>query len=127
MQTWKGRPELTIQDYPQTVYRALLGSVAIYNRTEGEEKAFNWVKTSADAREGLQDAFGMVDPLHSNETFRPDGKALLYMTIDQLETALVMYGSRLHSPGAEQLEFAELDKSVIDELLVEVDKLKASQ
>ena len=88
-----------------------------------EHDAFNWVQTAQDGYEAVQDGFGIVDA--ANEPLRPNGKANLYMTLGQLELALVCFGCEmLDDPEQED---AMMKVANIDELLVSIDTLRTSE
>lgn len=120
MNSLRGRPEITAEDHPKTVYTALIGSIVFYNQNMPEDVAFRWAKTAADAYEAIGDGFGIVDP--SCEPMRPDGSALLYMSLGQLEIALVNYGcKKLEEPSTP----ASLSEATnVDDLLKSIDSLR---
>ena len=120
MNSLRGRPEITAGDHPKTVYSALLSSIVFYNRTMPEDVAIAWSKTAQDAYEAIQDGFGVIDA--DGEPLKPNGSALLYMSLGQLGLALVSYGcDRLEEPG--QPHAAE-EVSNVNDLLNSIDFLR---
>jgi hypothetical protein len=121
MEVWKGRPEITPGDYPRTVYNALLGSRTLWYGEENFDTAFAWSKKVEDALGALGDEYGIV---HSEKALLdPEGRrgtALLYMTVDELATALVGYGCDLIDAGENADEIPR-----IDELLRSIDRVRA--
>jgi len=91
MKVERGRPIITSEDYPKIVYDALLESIPYHNANSPRERALAWCKTAQDSYETVHDAFGVGygDPI---EDWPSRGDAMLYMTLDQLELALVNYG-----------------------------------
>ena len=115
----QGRPEITAEDHPATVFAALLGSIAICNKEMPANAAWQWVKVAQDAYETVQDAFGIVDE-QSGELSNPLGSALLYLSLGQLEYALVGYGVKALDEAREE------DVAIVDNLLMTVDSLRES-
>jgi hypothetical protein len=116
MKLFRGRPKLTAEDHPSTVYAALLGSIAIGNRELPENVADAWVKTAQDAYEAVQDGFGIVDA--GREPLNPEGEAVLYLSLDQLESALVNH-------GMQALAESDTDEvATVDSLLKSIDSLR---
>jgi hypothetical protein len=120
MEAWKGRPEITPGDYPRTVYKALLGSRVLWYGEVTFDTAFAWSKKVEDALGALGDEYGIVHP--DEALLDPEGrrgKARLYMSVDELETALVGYGCDLIDAGENTDEIAQ-----IDELLQSIDRVR---
>ena len=120
MEARKGRPEITPGDHPMTVYNALLASHALWYAEQGEAVGFAWTKTAQDARGALRDGFSIINP--EKGPLSLDRKALLFMSPDELEYALVGYGCELidSDKGSNAAEI-----SYVDELLRSIDKIRA--
>ena len=114
MKEFKGRPVITEADHPLTVYRALHASIPYANAGNVHLDPYDWVKRAQDAYGAVGDAFYGVayDQEASNET----AETVIFMSPDQLETALVCYG----------LEEGRTNEEVrrVDELLTSIDGLK---
>jgi len=122
MKAERGRPVITSGDHPEIIYGALLSSIRYHNAQvideTSREEASRWCKTAQDSYESVQDAFGVGrDGLI--EDWPDRGDATLYMTLDQLEFALVNYGYNAIEAG--ETSNAE---TCINELLCAIDGLK---
>ena len=84
-----------------------------------EGEAFAWNKTAADAWGALGDGFMII----GREALNPDGEALLYMSADQLELALVASGVR-HLRENGNVQDGEI--TALDETLRALDLAKAN-
>ena len=91
MKVERGRPVIEREDHLRVVFDALIGSIAFYNANMEPDVASWWCKTAQDSYETLNSAFGVShDGIDTDWPER--GDATLYMTLDQLELALVNYG-----------------------------------
>lgn len=127
MELWKGRPEITSADHPATVYRALMGSCALWATEQGQAALSVWSKKEQDATGALGDGFGIFDP--NSEPLNPDGRARLYISTDELEYALVGYGCDLidadEPVGANEGATKNADEIArVDDLLRSIDKTR---
>lgn len=127
METWKGRPEITSADHPVTVYKALMGSYALWCAEQGEDAGFEWLKKEQDATGALGDGFGIFSP---DDAPNPNGRARLYMRTDELEYALVGYGCGLidtdEPVGPNEGETKNADEIArVDDLLHSIDETRS--
>lgn len=90
MKSFRGRPVITDQDHPATVYAALHESIPYWHK-ELPDEATTWVKTANDSWETLADEFRVDLPPELRGAYG-NREAVLYMSPDQLELALVAYG-----------------------------------
>lgn len=121
MEVLRGRPIITSNDHPLTVYKAIRNSVGYLHETNAP---FHLLHRAQNAYETLQDDFGIIgDELH-----RPEGISTLWdMDNDSLELALVAYGCRLLDEQQDtQPNDAVPELVAIDGLLKEIDHLKAT-
>lgn len=107
MEIWKGRPDITPGDHPTTILKALRASHGVWPKEHTDEQALYWHKQALDASGALQDGFGIID--ESMEPLRPDGSARLYMSVNDLEYAVVGYGLELLKSDVNEATIAEVD------------------
>lgn len=103
MEIRKGRPVITKEDYPVTVYKALLRSTSTPRDNESVVTDWVWRKTAQDSWDALRDGFGFIHP-DQQELWQPDGEATLYMSVDDLEHTLVSYGVRMIDEDPEKYD-----------------------
>lgn len=117
MEIWRGRPIITGNDHPVTVYKAILRSVALANSELTSEDSASWRKTAQDSWETLRDGFGFIHP--DQELWRSNGEARLYMSMDDLEYIMVAYGVRMLDENPTKYD-DEINRA--NEVLVAIDK-----
>jgi hypothetical protein len=119
MEIANGRPEITPTDHPVTVYKALRYSTTLWYREQSHDRAFWWEHIAHNSWEAIRDEFGILD--EEKPPLIPEGKrgkALLHMSFDYLEYALVGYG--VHLIESEKRSVADIDK--VDDVLRAIDK-----
>lgn len=109
METWKGRPEITGSDHPNTILKALRNSTEVWSREHTHEQTRFFNHHAQNGAEAIQGGFGILD--EDIDPFNPDGKAILYMSMDDLEYTMVGYGVKLleDDPQSNLKEIAEID------------------
>jgi hypothetical protein len=117
METVKGRPVITKEDDPRTIYDALRVSIRYGNSGQLPTDGRVWIKQAQDASEALGDGFMLHYGLDEVES--SDAHVTLYMSPDQLEYALVCH-------GLEQLDRGESVQAV-DAALLAVDAIKTTR
>jgi hypothetical protein len=117
MELNESRPVIHSPDHPMTVYRSLLGSHVLWCREQSGAVADGWNKKAADARDTLQDGFGITSP--GSQPLRPNGKAELHLCVDELEYALVGHGVGLIDDDPK--EHAD-EIAAVDAVLKSIDK-----
>jgi hypothetical protein len=120
MRIERGRPVIESDDHPVTVNRALHVGASLGNEDRTSDEQFRHGKVFADAWGTLQDHFGIVDLGDEVLVFRPDGEALLYMTPDQLELAVVVHGLQSIAQGADE------EVARVDHILRAIDSARAA-
>jgi hypothetical protein len=93
MEIVNGRPNITADDHPVTILKALRASYSVWPEEHTPEESHYWSKQAADATGALQDGFGIID--EDRAPLMPDGNATLYMAADNLEYAVAGYGLEL--------------------------------
>ena len=117
MKVERGRPVIEREDHLRVVFDALIGSIAFYNANMEPDVASWWCKTAQDSYETLQSALGVShDGIDTDWPER--GDATLYMSLDQLELALVSHGCVQIDNGDSQ------DVAMVDTLLHKIDDAK---
>lgn len=95
-----GRPVITGQDHPSTVYKAVHESVK-YPRLFIPHEPSLWRHKARNAYETLSDTFR----IRGSEMDRPDNETILWdMNVDQLELAVVAYGCKQLDKNRGQLD-----------------------
>jgi hypothetical protein len=120
MREYKNRPIIEATDSPLIINEALHDSVSYWNKHMDPGQASAWRKKAADAWGAVEDGFSIV----GDEVQDPEGDALLYVSADELELALVAYGCKLidaEPPNADAQVVA------IDGLLKQIDAIKSAQ
>ncbi|HEX3568194.1 MAG TPA: hypothetical protein VHT70_00780 [Candidatus Saccharimonadales bacterium] len=116
MDILRGRPVITGEDYPLTVYKAIHNSVGYLDEVNAPPHLQHGAR---NAYETLRDDFSIMD----DKVYRPDGTSTLWdMSNDNLELALVAYGCELLD---KQPKDVIPEVVAIDSLLREIDHLKA--
>jgi hypothetical protein len=120
MENQRNRPVITSTDHPMTIFKALRRSTALLYREQSHDQAFWWEHVAHNSWETLGDEFGILD--EETLPLRPEGKrggALLHMSFDYLEYALVGYGAHLIENHGKK-NVAEIDR--VDDILRAIDK-----
>jgi hypothetical protein len=113
MDVKNGRPIIESVDRPDVVRDALDHSILYYNEHGPQNVAFAWSKTAQDATGAIDDAFGLWgggEPM-------PERSTIIFMSLGQLELALVAYGVDRIGKGLPIVE--------VDALLCSIDGLRA--
>lgn len=118
MRSFKGRPVIEGNDSPMLVEDALRASTGYWYSNQPEELADAWQKTAADARGALEDGFRIVD----ERMLQPNGEATLFVNPDDLELALIAYGSERIEARPHDID---TEIAAINGLLHSIDQLKA--
>ena len=118
MEVRDGRPVITKHDHPTTVYKALLRSTSFPRDNESSVTSWVWSKTAQDSWDTLRDSFGFIHP-DQEELWQPDGKARLFMSMDDLERTMVEYGVRMLDQDPVKYD-NEINR--VNEVLIAIDK-----
>jgi hypothetical protein len=100
MEIVEGRPAITREDDPQLIQDAFWASIKYAHRGKLRTDGPTWVKQVQDAVEAIYDS-RICEEVPPDVTLPPQRPTILYMSTDQLETALVCHGLEQLAAGDE--------------------------